>query len=152
MEIYIIMSVILLFLAAKKQPVFGQLTLTGELALDWVKMGEENVITARKIEFASARVFADDYNIQDYHIEKGLVALIYPLSEWGNPMLITQKSILKPLEAACADWEEKGANVSVVKIGKAQICRIEFDEKEPKITMFKDKKSKQFAPYEVKIE
>ena len=97
MEIYIIMSVILLFLAAKKQPVFGQLTLTGELALDWVKMGEENIITARKIEFASARVFADDYNIQDYHIEKGLVALIYPLSEWGNPMLITQKSILKPL-------------------------------------------------------
>ena len=108
--------------------------------------------TATKIEFASAKVFADDFNIPDYHLEKGIVALIYPLSEWGNPVLVTQKSILKPLEAMCSKWELEGASCTNVKVGKATIGRIEFSEKQPTITMFKDKKSKQFAPYEVTFE
>lgn len=145
------MSVILLFLAAKKQPVFGQMTLTGDLALDWVKAGEENKVTVHKIEFGAASLFAEDYNIPDYHQDKGVVALLYPVSEWGNPVLVTQKSILKPLEAKCAEWEANKAKVTNVKTQLGFIGRIEFSENQPTITMFKDKKSKQFAPYEVTI-
>jgi hypothetical protein len=148
----IMISVILLFLATKKKPVFGQMTLTGDLALDWIKAGVENVVEVCKIEFGSAKLFADNYNIPDYHIEKGVVALLYPTSEWGNPVLVTQKSILKPLEAQCVLWEESGADVTNVKTQLGYIGRVEFSDSHPKITMFKDKKAKQFAPYEVKIE
>ena len=146
------MSIILLFLAAKKKPVFGQMTLTGDMALDWIKAGVENIVQVRKIEFGSAKLFADNYNIPEYHLDKGVVALLYPIDEWGNPVLVTQKSILKPLEAQCVAWEETGANVTNVKTQLGYIGRIEFEEAHPKITMFKDKKAKQFAPYEVKIE
>ena len=151
-EQMITMSVILLFLAAKKKPVFGQMTLTGDLALDWVKVGEENKVIASKIEFGSAGLFAEDYNIPEYHKDKGIVALIYPLSEWANPMLITQKSILKPLEAMCAVWEAEGAKCSTVKVQLGHIGRIEFPDGHPTITMTKDKKAKQYAPYEVTFE
>ena len=78
MKEIIIMSVILLFLATKKKPVFGQMTLTGDLALDWIKAGVDNVVEVCKIEFGSAKLFADNYNIPDYHLEKGVVALLYP--------------------------------------------------------------------------
>ena len=54
-EIYLAMSVILLFLAANKKPVFGQMTLTGDLALHWVKQGEETVISAKKIELVTGK-------------------------------------------------------------------------------------------------
>lgn len=152
MKEIIMISVILLFLATKKKPVFGQMTLTGDLALDWIKAGVENVVEVCKIEFGSAKLFADNYNIPDYHMEKGVVALLYPTSEWGNPVLVTQKSILKPLEAQCVLWEESGADVTNVKTQLGYIGRVEFSDSHPKITMFKDKKAKQFAPYEVKIE
>jgi hypothetical protein len=151
-EITVTMGVILLVLATKKKPVFGQMTLTGDLALDWIKSGIENVVEVSKIEFGSAKLFAENYNIPEYHQDKGVVALLYPTSEWGNPVLVTQKSILKPLEAQCVVWEESGAKVTNVKSQLGYIGRIEFDENCPKITMFKDKKAKQFAPYEVKID
>jgi len=152
MEKILLMSVILLFLATKKKPVFGQMTLTGDMALDWIKAGVENVVHVRKIEFGSAKLFADNYNIPEYHLDKGVVALLYPVDEWGNPVLVTQKSILKPLEAQCVAWEEAEAKVTNVKTQMGYIGRIEFEETHPKITMFKDKKAKQFAPYDVKIE
>lgn len=148
----IMLSVILLFLAAKKKPVFGQMTLTGDLALDWVKAGVENVVQVCKIEFGSARAYSEQYNIPEYHLEKAVVALLYPVDQWSNPVLVTQQSILKPLEAKCAEWESKNAKVTNVKINGGTIGRIEFDENQPTITMFKDKKSKQFAPYEVKFD
>jgi len=149
---YIMISIILLFLAVKKKPVFGQMTLTGDLALDWIKGGVENVVQVVKIEFGSAKLFSERFNIPDYHLEKGVVALLYPLSEWGNPVLVTQKSILKPLEAQCVAWEEAGAKVGTEKVQLGVIGRIEFEEKHPVISMFKDKKAPQFAPYKVTID
>lgn len=146
------MSAALLFLAAAKKPVFGQMTLTGDLALDWVKQGEEKVVKAKKIEFGPASVYAEDFNVPEWHVDKGLVCLIWPLNEWGNPLFITQKSILKPIEAMCATWEENGASTRTRKAQKAVIGVIEFEEDAPTITIFKDKKAKQFDPYTVKFE
>lgn len=151
-EIAIIMCLILPFLAAKKKPVFGQMTLTGDLAVDWVKSGVENVITAAKIEFGSALAFVDLYNIPDYHRDKKVVALIYPHNSWANPLMITQQSILKPLEAKLSEWEASGSVASTFKSNGATCGRMEFAENQPKITMFKDKKSAQYAPYEVTFE
>lgn len=137
--------------AAKKTktPVFGQLTLTGEKAVDWVK--PDSTITARKIHMGSANMF-EEYNLPDWAKEKGIVALIFPLSEWGNPMLVTQKSILRVLEASCVDWEAKGSAVNVLKVGGGQIAEIIFSENEPQLTFIRPKNAKQFDPYKVAIE
>ena len=151
-EYAILMCLIPLFLAAKKKPVFGQMTLTGDLAVDWVKAGVENVITAARIEFGSALAFTDDYNIPDYHKDKKVVALIFPLNSWANPLMITQMSILKPLEAKCSEWEAAGATCETFKSNGATCGRVMFSENNPTITMFKDKKAAQYAPYEVKFE
>ena len=137
--------------AAKKTktPVFGQLTLTGEKAVDWVK--PDSTITASKILMGAAGAFAD-YNLPEWAKEKGLVALIFPISEWGNPMLVTQKSILRVIEARCAMFEENGCDVDVVKMHNVQVARIYFDENEPKLTFIRPKNAKQFDPYKVAIE
>lgn len=128
------------------------MTLTGDLALDWVKGGVENVVKVSKIEFGSARAYSNQYNIPEYHIDKAVVALLYPVDQWSNPVLVTQQSILKPLEAKCAEWEAAGATANTVKIDGATVGRLTFSEDEPTITMFKHKKAAQFAPYEVKFE
>lgn len=151
-EIAMIICLIPLFLAAKKKPVFGQMTLTDDLAVDWVKAGVENKITAARIEFGSALGFTNDYNIPDYHKDKKVVALIYPHNSWMNPLMVTQQSILKPLEAKCCEWEAAGATVETFKSNGAVCGRIIFEENQPTITLFKDKKSAQYAPYEVTFE
>lgn len=150
-EIIALMSLIPLVLAVKK-PVFGQMTLTGDLAVDWVKSGIENVITTAKIEFGSAMAFSDLYNIPEYHKDKKVIALIYPANSWANPLMVTQQSILKPLEAMCAVWETEKAIASTFKANGATCGRIEFTENCPTIKMHKKKSAPQFAPYEVTFE
>ena len=54
-------------LAGKKKPVFGQLTLTGELALDWLKDGSE--IIAGKIMIGPCGAFPE-YNVPDWASER----------------------------------------------------------------------------------
>jgi len=152
-EYMIIASVMALLGATKKtmKPVFGQLTLTGDLAVDWVK--HETKITARKIWFGSASLF-DEYNLPEWAVEKGIVALIFPIDEYQNPLLVTQKSILKFLERHCCEWEAKGATVASLKRSvKAIVSEIQFDENEPTFEFIRDPKTaKQFDPYKVIIE
>ncbi len=137
--------------AAKKakMPVFGQMTLTGEKAVDWVK--PEAQITARKI-WMGAGSLMHEFNLPDWAKEKGICALIFPLSEWGNPLLVTQKSILRVLEAKCAEFEAKGAAVNVLKMHGGQMAEISFEENEPKFEFIRPKNAKQFDPYKVVIE
>ena len=150
-EYMIIAGIMALLGAAKKTktPVFGQLTLTGEKAVDWVK--PDSMITARKIWIGHAGAF-DDYNLPEWAKEKGMVALIFPLSEWGNPMLVTQKSILRVLEAKCAEFEASGSAVNIFKSHNVQIAEIIFEENEPTFTFIRPKNAKQFDPYKVAIE
>ena len=83
----------LLLMAKKKTtPVFGQMTLTGEKALDWLKNGTE--VQARKI-WIGTTYMAEEYNLPDWAKEKGIIAMIFPIDEWANPILVTQKSVLR---------------------------------------------------------
>lgn len=150
-EIAIIASVIALLGAAKKgkMPVFGQLTLTGEKAVDWVKPDAK--ITAAKI-WMGAGALMQDFNLPDWAKEKGICALIFPSDEWGNPMLVTQKSILRILEAKCCEFEEAGAAVNILKVMKGQLAEIVFEENQPTFEFIKPKNAKQFDPYRVVIE
>jgi len=145
----------MLFCMVKKQtkPVFGQLTLTGELALDWIKKDLVNEIIATKIWFCNVTALEADWNVPVWAKEKGIVALIFPESVWGNPLFITQQSILKVLEARCVDWETKGAKCSLIgtKIAGQKSC-IEFGENPPTIKMYREKNARDFDPYIVEIE
>ena len=150
-EYMIIAGVMALLGATKrtKKPVFGQLTLTGEKAVDWVK--PDSTITALKIWFCTPGA-VDDYNLPEWAKEKGIVALIFPVTEWGNPMLVTQKSILKILEAKCAEWESNGSAVNVLKVELGTVHEILFEENHPVLTFVRPKNAKQFDPYKVAIE
>ena len=131
------------------KPVFGQLTLTGELALDWVKNPTE--IIAKTIWFCNVSALGD-WNVPEWAKEKGIVALIFPIDEWGNPLFVTQKSILKVLEFNCAKWEAEGAKCSVkgTKL-QGQKSVIEFEENHPHFKFSKAEDARQFDPYQVVI-
>jgi len=139
----------LLMVKKNKMPVFGQLTLTGELALDWLKNGDE--IIASKIWFCNATALTD-WNVPEWALTKGIVALIFPIDEWGNPLFITQKSILNVLEAQCVAWEEKGAKVSIIgtKLAGQKSC-IEFEENYPTFKFSRPKNAKQYDKYTTEI-
>ena len=149
-EITLMTILALVGLAKKaKMPVFGQMTLTGEKAVDWVKPDAR--ITAKKIWMGAGALF-HDFNLPDWAKEKGICALIFPVDEWGNPMLVTQKSILRILEAKCCEFEEAGAAVNILKVSAGQLAEIIFDENEPTFEFIRPKNAKQFDPYKVIIE
>jgi hypothetical protein len=146
-----IAGAIMLLSMVKKttKPVFGQLTLTGELALDWVKNPTE--IIASKIWFCDVNALSE-WNVPEWAKDKGIVALIFPIDEWGNPLFITQKSILKVLEYNCATWEEKGAKCKLVGTKtQGQKSEIVFSENHPHFKFSKPETARQFDPYLVEI-
>lgn len=142
----VIMSVILLFLAAKKKPVFGQMTLGGEKALDWLKSGLE--IEVSKIEIGYPAAFKG-WNLPEWAHDRVFIGILHPSLEaendWKNPVLITQGSVLKWLESKCQEWEEEGATTTTAEAGKIGI--LEFNENLPTMCFNRDPKAGQFAPY-----
>jgi hypothetical protein len=143
-------AIMLLSMVKKgKMPIFGQMTLTGEKALDWVKNPTE--IIASKIWFCNVSALSD-WNVPEWAKDKGIVALIFPVDEWGNPVFITQKSILKVLEFNCAKWEEEGAKCALIGTKlQGQISEINFAENHPHFKFSKPKDARQFDPYLVEI-
>lgn len=130
---------------AKKKTVFGQLTLGGDIALDWLKNGSE--IEASRIMFGPVEVF-EEYNVPDWAKERNTIIVIIESSVGANPILVTQNGVMKVLERQCANWEAEGAKCSADKFGKLEI---EFDVA-PKMTFTRDESKGKFAPYEVSIE
>jgi hypothetical protein len=135
--------------AKKKKPVFGQLTLTGEMALDWLKPG--STIIAGKIMIGQQGAFPE-YNIPDWAQERtSELGIIVHANEHLNPMLVTQKSVLKALEAKCCEWEEEGAKCYVEKKGSSQRAVLEFGEGQIELTFDRSKNGGKFAPYTMTI-
>jgi|TARA_R110001632_G_scaffold2945_2_gene13091 hypothetical protein len=151
MLIELIMITIMTLVGATKRakmPVFGQLTLTGDKAVEWVK--HESKIQARKVWMGAGALF-DEYNLPEWAIEKGIVALIFPIDEYQNPLLVTQKSILKVLESNCCEWERAGSATNVLKVKMGQVLEIVFEENEPTFEFLRPKNAKQFDPYKVVV-
>ena len=148
-EMIAIASAIMLFSMVKKDmPVFGQLTLTGEKALNWLKNGD--MIVASKIWMCHPNALSD-WNVPEWAKDKGVVALIFPMSEWENPMLITQKSVLRVLEAKLSVWETAGALCDTLKVGDGIVCQILFEEVNPAFTFSRPADCKTYDPYTVEI-
>ncbi len=144
-----IMMLLSLLMAAKKKPVFGQLTLTGEMALDWLKDGSETVV--QKIMFGPIGAFPE-WNVPEWAQDRcKVIAIIVHADGFSNAMLVSQGGVLKTLERHCVDWESQGAKAYVE--GKAHTARsvIEFEENQPKISFSRDESKGKFAPYEVTL-
>jgi len=152
--IMIIGALLVLGMAAKKQakkmPVFGQLTLTGEMALDWLKPGLSTAV--RQWEMASPEYYRELYNLPEWAYEKTTIGIIHPVNKWANKILVTQASVLRQIEAVMADFEEKGATVEVVSKSGMQCATILFEENPPVFKFERDPKAGKFAPYVVEFE
>jgi len=135
---------------AKKMPVFGQLTLTGEMALDWLKPGLK--IRIRQWEMASPEFYRSMYNLPEWAYEKATVGIIHGVDKWANKILVTQASVLRQIEARMAEFEADGAQVSVENKSGMQCSRILFEEDAPTATFERDAKAGKFAPYVVIFE
>lgn len=147
-----VMSLVLLstLMAAKKKPVFGQLTLTGELALDWLKDGSETIV--QKIMFGPIGAFPE-YNVPEWAQDRcKVIGVIEHADGYSNPLLVSQGGVLKTLERMCCDWEEQGAKCYVEGKGAAARSVIEFDENQPQMKFTRDESKGKFAPYEVSVE
>lgn len=133
----------------KKKPVFGQLTLTGELALDWMKNETERDVA--KIDIGPIGAF-QDYNVPDWASEKsGDIALLHTPNKYDNPVLVTQRSILRALETFCVEAEANGAETSVETAYGVQFGRLELNDKPVKLRFVRDESKGKFAPYEMEV-
>ena len=133
----------------KKMPVFGQLTLTGELALDWMKDGLERTIA--RIEIGPIAAFGN-YNVPDWANEKsGDIALLHEPDQYQNPVLVTQRSILRALEHFCVEKEEQGAITSVETAHGCQFGRLDLNDNPVKLRFSRDASKGKFAPYNMEV-
>ena len=137
--------------ASKPQsPVFGQLTLTGEMALDWLKPGL--TVAVRQWEMASPEYYRELYNLPEWAYEKTTIGIIHPVNKWANKILVTQASVLRQIEAAMAGFEEQGAHVEIASKSGMQCAIILFEENMPVFKFERDAKAGKFAPYIVEFE
>jgi len=133
----------------KKMPVFGQLTLTGDLALDWMKNGMERVVA--KIQLGPIDAF-QNYNVPDWANEKtGDIALLHGPNQYDNPVLVTQRSILRALEHFCVEKEEEGAVTSVETAHGCQFGQLELNDNPVTLRFTRDEAKGKFAPYEMEV-
>lgn len=133
----------------KKKPVFGQLTLTGDLALDWMKNGMERTIAM--IDIGPIAAFGN-YNVPDWASEKsGDIALLHGPNQYENPVLVTQRSILRALETFCVEKEEEGAVTSVEKCEGFHFGRLELNDNPVTLRFTRDEAKGKFAPYEMEV-
>ena len=132
------------------KPVFGQLTLTGQLALDWMKPDTEVIVA--KIEIGPIGAFDEEYTIPEWANERtGDIALVHDTNTYCNPILVTQRSILRALEIWCVEMEISGAKTSVVKVRATHKGVLEILENNPTLKFTRDEKKGQFAPYELHV-
>jgi len=108
----------LLGLAKNKKPVFGQLTLTGEKALDWLKTAdaerEEGVtFTFQRIRMVLTETLdTEGWNVPDWKDGRTWTALGFLAEpEYANPIWIHQRSAVQEIERCLAGWEAQGATV-----------------------------------------
>lgn len=114
-----IVALLLLVNAAKKKPVFGQLTLTGEKALDWLKTADAEKPEGVTFCFQRIRMVltetleSEGWNVPDWKDGRTWTALAWLCEpEYANPIWIHQRSAVQEIELRLAEWEANGAEVN----------------------------------------
>lgn len=112
-------ALLLVLLATKKKPVFGQMTLTGQKALDWLKTDDAEKEGGVSYTFTKIRMVltetltTEGWNVPEWKDGRTWTALgTISVPEYANPIWIHQRSAVQAIEAKLADWEAKGAEVN----------------------------------------
>jgi hypothetical protein len=121
--------------------VFGQLTLGGSMALDWLKNGM--VVFMASIMIGDAKAFEQRWEIPEW--ASGFVAIIKPAEAHLNPVLVTQMSVIRWLETKCAEWEGIIGTATMEKMNGIQVAILELDSI-PEVVFERTGKGK-FVPY-----
>ncbi len=101
----------------QKKPVFGQLTLGGVMALDWLKRGDCQEIGGITYEVSKMRFITNGgmrdsgYNIPDWADENAWCVLLTRADPLENPVWVSQKTAVEGIEYYAAQWEEQGAEI-----------------------------------------
>ena len=114
----ITVALALLLGASKKNPVFGQLTLTGEKALDWLKTDDAEkpegiTYCFQRIRMVLTETLATEgWNVPDWKEPRTWTAVAWLCEpEYANPIWIHQRSAVQEIERRLAEWEAAGASI-----------------------------------------
>jgi hypothetical protein len=123
------------------KPVFGQLTLGGSMALDWLKSG--TVVFIASIMIADVKAFTTRWDIPEW--ATGFAAIIQPAEAHLNPVLVTQMSVVRWLENKCVEWEGVIGEGYMQTINEVQVATLDLDSI-PEVLFERTGKGK-FDPY-----
>jgi len=91
-----------------------------------------------------------EFNVPDWANERsGDIGVIYHANSFANPVLVTQRSILRALEIWCVEQEAKGAETLVEKKGSGKRGVLIIHEGNPTLKFLRDLEKGKFAPYEI---
>jgi len=148
----VIIMILMILNAAKKTSIFGQLTLSNNRALNYVK--ENDKIEIGKIEMGDATAFENDYNLPTSESVgwdcAGMIAILFTTQDGELPYLVTQSTILSWLDSEAAEWEHTTGNIAKgISRNKKAIFQLVFGKEKPTVEFIRMKnvKNKKMAPY-----
>lgn len=154
LQIEILVAMLCLLGTVKKKSVFGQLTLTGVKALDWLKSSQATekggftTAVLREIWFCCPKwLMEQTYAVPDWGLEKPMVLVMFE-RHTGRAILVHQKSAMEAVETLCVAWEENGMEVKSEAKGKKH--RLTFKD-DMEVSMNFQRGTGEFARYEVAV-
>jgi len=123
---------------------FGQMTLLGLMALNWLK-AEGKTTQIKRILMGDSRAFESLYEMPPF--AKGIIAIVHDVDKFVTPLFVNQNSVLQWLETMCIEWDDNCAK-AIQCDGYLEL--IIDDGREPVVKMIKSGKA-QFDEYNCTI-
>jgi len=114
-----------------KKSLFGQMTLLGLMALNWLK-SEGKTTQIKRILMGDAEAFKSQYDMPPF--AKGIIAILHDVDKFVTPLFVNQQSVLRWMETMSIEWDGMCAE-AVQRDGYLEL--IIDDGKEPIVNMKK---------------
>lgn len=155
-EIALIIAAMALMAGKKKvkTPIFGQLTLTNDLALEYLKSSLDGFTrrATRIIWITPLEAQAKGYSVPDWVIQNyekfEWSAIVYDESNDVLPLFVYQNSALQELEKLLAQFESNGAEI--VQDSPRQMT-ITFGDTPCVMRFWRNEKGGKFARYHLEV-
>lgn len=139
----------------KKEPVFGQLTLSSELALEYLKSSMDGFSrnVSKVIWITPLEAQAKGYSIPDWVVQNfekfEWSAIVFDENTNILPLFVYQKSALQKLESKLADFESDGAKITQVS---PREMVVEFGDRGCSMRFWRNEKGGKFAQYYLEVD
>lgn len=154
-EIMTALCFVVLMAAKKKtEPIFGQMTLSSEKALEYLKSKQDGFTrAAKKIHWITPlEAQAQGYAVPDWVIANTdkfqWSAIVVDESREILPLFVYQNSALQELEKLLSQFEEKGAKVKQVN---PREMTIDFGDKACVMKFWRNENGGQYARYHLEV-